>query len=76
MCDLNRATIEELAAFDGIGADTARELRLWRPYASWRDLESVPGIDPELVSRLRKAGATLDKVDMPDWQPPVDPFHW
>ena len=59
MCDLNTATVEELARVPGLGPALAYELMLWRPYRNWTEVEHVPGLDWEKVRALRAAGAEI-----------------
>ena len=75
MCDLNRAPIHELAAL-GVDTNRALDLQLWRPYRSWQDVEKVPGMDARFVAKLKEAGATLSRVDLPEWTPPEQPYRW
>ena len=76
MCDLNRAKVDEIAALDGLDRARALELLLWRPYASWQEVESVPGMDARIVARLQRAGAKLSRPRLPDWRPPIQPYSW
>ncbi len=59
MCDLNSASVAEMAKLDGITVAQAYDLALWRPYADWRDVEAVPGFDEASVIALQQAGAVL-----------------
>ena len=43
--NLNVASRDELASVPMIGADRADELVKKRPFASWEEIENVPGFD-------------------------------
>ena len=64
MCDLNTASIEDIAALPKVARDQALQLHLWRPFRCWDDVAAVPGLDDRAVQRLRAAGARLDPVDL------------
>ena len=55
--DLNRATLEDLAALPGIGPERAARIVRRRqqrgPYRSVDDLRDVPGVGEATVNRLR-----------------------
>jgi DNA uptake protein ComE-like DNA-binding protein len=57
--NLNVASRDELASVPMIGADRADELVKKRPFASWEEIENVPGFDAQLVEELRRGGAQL-----------------
>jgi DNA uptake protein ComE-like DNA-binding protein len=59
MCDLNSATIDEIASLNGVSVPQAYDLALWRPYLDWEEVADIPGFDHEFVARLRASGATL-----------------
>ena len=69
MCDLNQAPVDEIEALPGVDRDHALGLTLWRPYASWAEVETVPGVDHAAVEALKAAGAVLSPVDAPPWPP-------
>lgn len=58
MCELNTATVEQLAALPRVGL-RAYELMLWRPFLNWKEVERVPGFDRVTVQAIRRAGASL-----------------
>lgn len=58
MCDLNSASVEEIANLEGVTLEQAFSITLWRPYLDWIEVESVPGLDYD-VAALRAAGAVL-----------------
>jgi len=55
--DLNRATVEDLAALPGIGPERAARISRRRqqrgPFRSVEDLREVPGVGETTVNRLR-----------------------
>lgn len=57
-CDLNTASLEDLACLPGVGL-LAYELQAWRPFLDWSEVERVPGLDATKVHAIRAAGATL-----------------
>jgi competence protein ComEA len=57
--NLNVASRDELASVPMIGAERADDLVKARPFASWDEVEKLPGFDKELVSALRSGGAQL-----------------
>jgi len=59
VCDLNSATVADIAVLQGISIGQAYDLALWRPYLDWEEVEMVPGFDLEAVLALREAGAML-----------------
>ena len=59
MCDLNTASVAEIANLDGITVLDAYDLMLWRPFLDWQEVEAVPGFDGERTEALRTAGAVL-----------------
>lgn len=69
MCDLNHASVEQIETLMGIDRDRALGLALWRPYASWTEVETVPGFDRRNVDALQAAGAVLSPVETPAWPP-------
>jgi competence ComEA-like helix-hairpin-helix protein len=60
--DLNRASIEELAAVPGIGPVLARRIATRRsengPFRSLEDLGAIPGVGPKKISILSRHLAT------------------
>ena len=58
MCDLNSASVAEIANLKGITLKQAFSITLWRPYLDWLEVETVPGLDYD-VTALRAAGAVL-----------------
>ena len=42
----------------------ALQLHLWRPFRSWEDVATAPGLDDRTVRRLRAAGARVEPVDL------------
>lgn len=58
-CDLNSASVEEIARLEGVDLSRAYELTLWRPYLDWEEVAGVPGFEPADIERLKAAGATL-----------------
>lgn len=60
MCDINSASVEQIANLDGVSLAQAYDLVLWRPYADWRAVEAVPGFDETSVIALQRAGAVLN----------------
>jgi competence protein ComEA len=51
--DINRATVEELASLDGIGAKLGARIVGARPFAGVEDLARVRGIGRRRLARLR-----------------------
>ena len=55
--DLNQASADELARVSGVGPVQAERIVLHRltvgAFASFDDLESVWGLDPQIIRRLR-----------------------
>ena len=64
MCDLNTASVDEIAALPKVTRAQALQLQLWRPFRSWDDVASAPGFDDRAVQRLRVAGARIDPVNL------------
>lgn len=60
VCDLNSASVDEIAKLDGVSLAQAYDLVLWRPYADWLAVEAVPGFDEASVLALQHAGAMLN----------------
>ena len=58
-CDLNSASVEEIARLEGVDLAQAHELTVWRPYLDWEEVAGVPGLEPADVERLQAAGAIL-----------------
>lgn len=58
LCDLNSATVGEIAKLEGVTLEQAYSLTLWRPYLDWMEVETVPGLDYD-VAALRAAGAVI-----------------
>jgi hypothetical protein len=58
MCDLNSASVADIASLEGITLEQAFSITLWRPYLDWLEVEAVPGLDYD-VTALRAAGAVL-----------------
>ncbi|MNY06644.1 Photosystem II 12 kDa extrinsic protein precursor [compost metagenome] len=54
--DLNRASAEELAQIRGIGPALAEQIIRHRPFASFEELEHIPGLSPHTLSRLKEVG--------------------
>jgi hypothetical protein len=69
MCDLNCASVEQIAKLPGMDRAQALEITLWRPYASWAEVETVPGLGHGDVETLKAAGAMLSPVIAPPWPP-------
>ena len=67
MCDLNTASVAEIANLDGITVSDAYDLMLWRPYLDWQEVEAVPGFDWERTEALRTAGAVLVAPSQATW---------
>jgi DNA uptake protein ComE-like DNA-binding protein len=59
VCDLNSATVAEIAEIPGVSLSQAYDLSLWRPYLDWEEVEMVPSFDHVSVAALRDAGAKL-----------------
>jgi|GEM_PF-5077114 len=74
--DVNRASIAEIEAVPGMERDSALLLHLWQPYASWQEIEEVPGLGAEMVTLLQNAGVRLEQPQRQAWSPPADPYHW
>lgn len=53
--NLNTATLTELESLRWIGRKTAEEIVAHRPYQSVDELAKVPGLDTDVVMRLREA---------------------
>lgn len=70
MLDLNSATVADLVEQLGVTVAEAYELRLWRPYLDWEEVEMVPGLDADRVAELRAAGARLVVPSYAAWQRP------
>jgi hypothetical protein len=51
--DVNRATVEELASLDGIGAKLAARVVAGRPYVRIEDVGRIKGIGARRLARLR-----------------------
>jgi competence ComEA-like helix-hairpin-helix protein len=51
--DVNRATVEELASLDGIGAKLAARIVAGRPYVTIDDVARIKGIGIRRLTRLR-----------------------
>ena len=64
MCDLNTASVDEIAALPKMTRAQALQLQLWRPFRSWEDVAAASGLDDRAVQRLRAAGARVDPVDL------------
>jgi DNA uptake protein ComE-like DNA-binding protein len=56
---LNVASRDELASVPLIGEERADDLVKARPFASWEEVEKLPGFDRSLVEALRRCGAQL-----------------
>jgi hypothetical protein len=54
--DLNRASAHELALVRGIGMPLAEQIIRHRPFASWDDLERIPGLSSHTMARLKEVG--------------------
>lgn len=69
--DLNRASHEQLRALVGVGDERARMLLEYRArkggFASWAELENIPGFSKTLISKLR----TEATVDVASAHPPT-----
>jgi DNA uptake protein ComE-like DNA-binding protein len=59
VCDLNSATVKEIAQLEGVSLSQAYDLALWRPYLDWEEVSAIPGIEAADVERLKAAGAGL-----------------
>lgn len=68
MCDLNSATVEEIARLEGVTLSQAYELSLWRPYLDWEEVAGIPGFEPADVQRLQAAGAELVLPQYATWK--------
>ena len=64
MCDLNTASVDEIAALPKMTRAQALQLQLWRPFRSWEDVAIASGLDERGLQRLRTAGATVEPVDL------------
>ena len=64
MCDLNTASVDEIASLPKVSRAQALQLHLWRPFRSWEDVATAPGLDDHAVRRLRAAGARLNPIDL------------
>ena len=64
MCDLNTASVDDIAALPSLTRDHALQLQLWRPFRSWDDVAAASGLDDRAVQRLRAAGARIDPVNL------------
>ena len=64
MCDLNTASVDEMAALPKMTRALALQLQLWRPFKSWDDVAIASGLDDRAVQRLRAAGARVEPVDL------------
>lgn len=53
--NLNTATLSELESLRWIGRKTAEEIVAHRPYGSVEELAKVPGLETDVVMRLREA---------------------
>lgn len=51
--DLNAAREADLVALPGVGPSLARALVRARPFASWDDVDQVPGVGPGKLAVLR-----------------------
>ena len=58
LCDLNSASVAEIANLEGVTLEQAFSITLWRPYLDWLEVEFVPGLDYD-VAPLIAAGAVL-----------------
>lgn len=54
--DINTADAETLATLPGIGESRARDIIAHRPFSDLDGLQSISGIGPATVARLREAG--------------------
>ena len=59
MCDLNKASLGEIAALPEVNYSEALAIQLWRPYRSWDDVRDIPGFDDGTLQKLEDAGAVL-----------------
>jgi DNA uptake protein ComE-like DNA-binding protein len=57
--DLNTAGPEELGALPGMGPDRTWDVMRHRPYRNWSDVEAVPGMTPQMIEVLQRAGAVI-----------------
>ena len=64
MCDLNTASVDEMAKLPKVTRTQALQLQLWRPFRSWDDVAAVPGLEDRAIQRLRAAGARVEPVDL------------
>ncbi|CAN5488510.1 hypothetical protein BH10PSE3_BH10PSE3_04240 [soil metagenome] len=69
MTDLNKATLADLTAA-GIDPAAAVQLRLWRPYRCWADLDRIDDFPGEQIARLREAGFALEAINDTAWPLP------
>lgn len=58
--DINAADAETLASLPGIGPARARDIIAHRPFTSVDELESISGIGPATVAKLREAGVQCE----------------
>jgi DNA uptake protein ComE-like DNA-binding protein len=65
--DLNSASLQELAALPGVGPQGAYELTLWRPFLTWDQVASLPGLEVLDVAALRAAGAVIGPPKVDRW---------
>jgi hypothetical protein len=57
--DLNNASAHELARIGGIRLVLAARIVEHRPFREWIELETIEGLDHEMVNDLRGSGAQL-----------------
>jgi DNA uptake protein ComE-like DNA-binding protein len=50
---INKASVEDLAAVDGLNLKLAQGIARKRPYASLDDLSSVKGLGPKILAKIR-----------------------
>lgn len=59
--DLNNASVHLISRIGGIGPVLAARIVERRPFRRWVELESIEGLDHELVNNLRGSGAKLGR---------------
>jgi len=66
LCNINSASVAEIAKLAGVSLEQAFSITLWRPYLDWLEVETVPGLDYD-VTALRAAGAVLVVPEHATW---------